>query len=668
MLGLVAYGRRDIKDGSKYDRLFPKTPGQYTIVNADGNLKDTVNKMKHIIKVYHKDTQKIAAELRDKNLDKTCKNIFDFCYNHIQYKLDKDGVEELRRPARAWQDRESGIDCDCFSIFISSILTCLGIDHKIRITKYDGDWQHVYVVVPKKSLNGESKEIIIDPVLDTYDYQKPFADKMDYTMSTSSLGLPIAFLNGMGCNCTADAQLNGILNGDDFNNVFDTMSLGSPEDAANVKKQFEDSVYKHIVATRDYIQANPFSVATYGTAKPHLMMLNYLIENWADPTKRSKALDILEREEEKWNQKGLSGLGDLGKLQLFKKIKEGLKNVGDKIQDAAQNVGDKIKDAAGNIKDFAQKVGKGIVSNNPLALAARGGYLLAAKLNLFRISSRLAPAFMTEAEAKSKGLSSAQWSAAKMGWNSISKRWDKIGGKTDKLKEAIIKGSKKGRHAVNGLGSALGEAATATLSLLAAAPLIIDTYTDLKDAGIVSDGAAISEEDKAVEGELDKELASGGKTEEGRKGILKKVLDFLTRRNKRFTEQAENEQKSITESDYSGDESKSYEDYTPTDKSMDSGVDESTPTEDTWSGKLKTFVRENPVKATVIGIVAATGIAYAVSPKFRASVGNMFGGNKKALNGLGSPGRKRKHRASKKAVRSVSHSRKRKSVKKVKLK
>lgn len=666
MLGVVAIGKRDIKDGSKYNHLFPQTPGHYTIVNNDGNLKDTVNKMKHIVKVYHKDTQKLAQKLSDKSLEKTCKNIFDFCYNHIQYKLDKDGVEELRRPARAWQDRESGIDCDCFSIFISSILTCLGINHKIRITRYDGDWQHVYVVVPKKSLSGGVGEIIIDPVLDQYDYQKPYSEKMDYTMSTTTLGLPIAFLNGVGCSCDADAQLNGILSGSDFDSVFETISLGNPS-GAEVKKKFEDSIYKHVVSTRDYIQANPFSVATYGTAKPHLAMLNYLIQNWNNPATRDKALDILVEQEERWNEKGLSGLGDLGKLQLFKKIKEGLQNVGEKIKDVTEKVGDKIKDVAGNVKDFAQKAGKAIVANNPLALAARGGFLLAAKLNLFRIGSRIAPAFNGNAKAK-------------LAWDALSKRWDKIGGKTDKLKEAILKGAS--RKSLNGLG-ALGEAATATLSLLAAAPLIIDTYTDLKDAGIISTDTTATAEEKAVDAELNKELAADGggktKTEEGRKGILRKVLDFLSGKRKRFAEEVNEEQKTISEEDFAGDESKDY-DYTPQEKSMDAGSDESSPDEEkpeestddsTW-GKLKTFVRENPAKATAIGIGAAAIISYAAFPGFRNKVNSMFSG-KKSLSGPGSY--KRRKRASKsKSRKAVSHSKSRvrsankQSIRKVKLK
>jgi hypothetical protein len=39
---------------------------------------------------------------RSSTLD-TCKAIWDFIYDYVQYKLDKRGLEQLRRPARSWR-------------------------------------------------------------------------------------------------------------------------------------------------------------------------------------------------------------------------------------------------------------------------------------------------------------------------------------------------------------------------------------------------------------------------------------------------------------------------------------------------------------------------------------------------------------------------------------
>ena len=91
-----------------------------------------------------------------------------------QYKLDKKGLEQLRRPARTWADRKSGVDCDCMSIFASSILTNLQIPHKFRITKYSQDsWQHVYVI-GGENIHGVLSDVEkYDPVTDTWEAVAP---------------------------------------------------------------------------------------------------------------------------------------------------------------------------------------------------------------------------------------------------------------------------------------------------------------------------------------------------------------------------------------------------------------------------------------------------------------------------------------------------------------
>jgi hypothetical protein len=95
----------------------------------------------------------------------------------MQYENDDMGLEQLRTPARSWRDRKRGVDCDDFSIFCASVLTCKGIPYKFRITKYDGKsyFQHIYCVA---TING--REVVIDPVIDRYDYEKPYSEKKDF--------------------------------------------------------------------------------------------------------------------------------------------------------------------------------------------------------------------------------------------------------------------------------------------------------------------------------------------------------------------------------------------------------------------------------------------------------------------------------------------------------
>ncbi|NJO91150.1 MAG: hypothetical protein HC831_20915 [Chloroflexia bacterium] len=102
-------------------------------------------------------------------------------------------MEQLRRPNRSWADRKTGIDCGCFSIFVSSILTNLKVPHLFRIAKYTQDvYQHVYVIVP---VAGANKYHTIDCVLSQFDYEKPYKQQKDFNMSLQ--GIDVAVLSGV---------------------------------------------------------------------------------------------------------------------------------------------------------------------------------------------------------------------------------------------------------------------------------------------------------------------------------------------------------------------------------------------------------------------------------------------------------------------------------------
>ncbi|WP_345372488.1 hypothetical protein [Algivirga pacifica] len=214
-LGVVANRKRKLRSGKEYEHLFPKPNKLDPYLKYNGDTYDTIAFMEDIVRKTLPDTKGIATVLQGDSLRKTSKNIFDFIYRHIQYKPDKATEEELRRPARSWADRKTGVDCDCYSIFISSILHNLGIPHAFRKTKYYGRsyFQHIYVIVPKQeglSLNKRENYITIDPVLDHFDQEKPFSQKHDLLMRPSKAtmngfssglggleGMPIRYLDGL---------------------------------------------------------------------------------------------------------------------------------------------------------------------------------------------------------------------------------------------------------------------------------------------------------------------------------------------------------------------------------------------------------------------------------------------------------------------------------------
>ena len=152
-LGYVALDKKAKKDGKDLEHVFPGDAviGD-TITVANGSVFRTLAEMEKVVKATLPQTKALAKELKKGNLKDTVKAVFDFANDYFSYKMDDAGVEQIRTPARAIKDRFTGIDCDCFTVLISSILYNLGIKHSYRMVKYDlsESYSHVYVVVPKK--------------------------------------------------------------------------------------------------------------------------------------------------------------------------------------------------------------------------------------------------------------------------------------------------------------------------------------------------------------------------------------------------------------------------------------------------------------------------------------------------------------------------------------
>ena len=190
--------KRKIKDGSEFDAYFPLAENAETVlIDGDETADDTVRLMKKIVKETLSQTARFAPLVQHEQTEETCKAIWNFVYNYIQYTLDSEHQEELRTPARTWKDRSTGVDCDCMSIFVSSILTNLDIPHDFRVTGYKkkgvlgssvcGEYQHVYVI----AYDERGKEIIIDCVVDEFNYEVPFCRNKDMSVvKLSGFGEP----------------------------------------------------------------------------------------------------------------------------------------------------------------------------------------------------------------------------------------------------------------------------------------------------------------------------------------------------------------------------------------------------------------------------------------------------------------------------------------------
>ena len=201
---MYAQSKRNIASGHEYNAYFPPANQATELVKQNGDLGDTTRLMQEVIAISVPQTAQIAPQLKGRNLRETCQNIFDFVYKHINYRRDDKGKEQVRSAARTWHDRHRGVDCDCYSVFISSILINLGIAHAFRIAKYDRakGFQHVYIVVPEPQ--NPKRYYTIDPVLDDFDKEhQPLIEYRDYPIapekyeSFKGLGEPITAAIGI---------------------------------------------------------------------------------------------------------------------------------------------------------------------------------------------------------------------------------------------------------------------------------------------------------------------------------------------------------------------------------------------------------------------------------------------------------------------------------------
>ncbi len=506
-LGLTAKGKRKIAPGKQFETFFPKPVNTDPILKKDGSVKDTVSFCEDIVKKTLGDTKQIAQYLKRPQLKDTCKAIFDFFYQHYQYQLDKTGVEQLRRPARAWQDRGNsnggGVDCDCFSISVSSILINLGIPHSFRIVKMYGRdfYQHIYVVVPK--FKGADMKIrcnyyVIDPVLDKFDHEAP-----DITKKTDKpMTMPIQYLNGVGEAYTPRL-------GKEFDGLGSGLGCASGD---GLYRDFLKRQKMHLINTRNHIAKYPHKVSRVYRPSTLRGMYDTLIGAWDDDTKRDAVLEHLSGIEDEALQPEFRGLGSvihsddaglwsvvngdlagLGKAKakasgkkagVFTKIKNATKKVaavtktavkktGAAVKTVAKKTGAVAKIVAKKAVTVAKKVGAAVVKYNPVSLTARLGFLLAMKTNFNRLASRAYWGYFSESEAKAKGITSSYYQKSKQLLAKMQQVFSNtLKGNADELKKAILtgRGAKKA-PGVSGLG-VVATAASITAALAFITPII----------------------------------------------------------------------------------------------------------------------------------------------------------------------------------------------------
>ena len=322
-------------------------------------------------------------------------------------------------------------------------------------------------------------------------------------------------------------------------------------------------------------------VKTVDDPQALIKMLDYAIQYWYTD-KRDEALAILEKNEEQLNiRNGFSGLDsemlDNDEYMLnglsFKGFFKGIKN-------AAQKVGQGLKN-----------VGKAIIRFNPLSIAARGGFLLALKMDMKKMASKLKWGYATKEQAAAKGITEAYWNKSKDALAKVEKLFaDKLQGKRNALRNAILKGKAGNLDGIVEYDNleGLGEPITAS-TIAAATPIIVAVIKILKDSGLVGKGENLDA--NTITNEIANDPTASS--------LLKEVNQ-------------DNAADNTTATDPSTAKSAATTDATTTDATTDTG---------TTGGGIMQFIKKNPVPAVIGGGLLAYGIYRMVSkPKKQGSL------------------------------------------------
>lgn len=149
----------------------------HTIVKRNATNGELQRAIEGAIPQATKQAAAFANRYKGKDEIETCKKIFDYLKNNINYKAD--GVDQqVRLPSGLMRTAQG--DCKSYSVFTSAVLSNLGIPHKLVYASYnpkDPTPSHIYVMT--------DKGCIIDAVYGKFNAEKKATYKKYKKMNIS---------------------------------------------------------------------------------------------------------------------------------------------------------------------------------------------------------------------------------------------------------------------------------------------------------------------------------------------------------------------------------------------------------------------------------------------------------------------------------------------------
>ena len=149
----------------------------HTIVKRNATNSELQRAIESAIPQATKQAATFADRYRGKDEIETCKKIFEYLKNNINYKADG-ADQQVRLPSGLMRTAQG--DCKSYSVFTSAVLSNLGIPHKLVYASYDPrdtTPSHIYVMT--------DKGCIIDAVYGKFNAEKKATYKKYKKMNIS---------------------------------------------------------------------------------------------------------------------------------------------------------------------------------------------------------------------------------------------------------------------------------------------------------------------------------------------------------------------------------------------------------------------------------------------------------------------------------------------------
>lgn len=172
-------------NGNALLNYLPPFKGTVTVLKKHQNTDDIIDGILNAHTKYAKDYSQISSFFIGSTPRQTCKNIWKFLKDNVNYKVESEDRQTIKTPsAIIATGKTTGSDCKNLSLFTAGILQDLNrkgltnIPFVFRFSSYklfNDIPEHVFVV----AYPGTKHEIWIDAVLREFDYKKNYTYKID---------------------------------------------------------------------------------------------------------------------------------------------------------------------------------------------------------------------------------------------------------------------------------------------------------------------------------------------------------------------------------------------------------------------------------------------------------------------------------------------------------